>query len=295
VLGVSWDGTGFGTDGTIWGGEFLLTNETLFERVATFRTFPLPGGEKAIKEPRRTALGLLCEMIGEKLFESNLFSFLDQFEKEELELLQTMLTKNINSPRTSSVGRLFDAVASLLDIRQKVNFEGQAAMELEFLTHGVKTDERYPFEVANKLKVQSEKLKVMNMKLETQNSLLTTHHSPLTINWEQMIENFLTDIEKKVSPAIISTKFHNTLTEIIIEIAKRTGEERVVLSGGCFQNKYLTERTVTRLREERFRPYWHQRVPTNDGGIALGQIFAAVRMRRTQNLQPQEQLEETLV
>ncbi len=288
VLGVAWDGTGFGNDGTIWGGEFLLTNETSFERVATFRPFKLPGGEKAIKEPRRTALGLLFELYGEKLFSlqenqtlpNSIIPLLRHFDKDELELIHTMLTKNINSPRTSSIGRLFDAVASLLGIRQKVNFEGQAAMEMEFLTDGIQTEEQYEFRIANCSRKAGR-----NNQFEIGNS-----HSAILIDWQPMIENILNDIEKNESLEIISSKFHNTLAEIIIEIAKRVGEERVVLSGGCFQNKYLTERTVTRLSEEGFRPYWHQRVPTNDGGISLGQIYAAIRVQSKQ-VYSQQQLE----
>ncbi|MBI5216879.1 MAG: carbamoyltransferase HypF [Ignavibacteriae bacterium] len=288
VLGVSWDGTGFGTDGTIWGGEFLLTNETSFERVATFRAFPLPGGEKAIKEPRRTALGLLYEMYGSDIFSKqktpSIHSpLLQSFDKDELSLLQTMLEKNINCTATSSVGRLFDSVASLIGVRQRVNFEGQAAMELEFLTDGILTVEHYEFRISD-------------CQLRNKNQFeIGNPQSAIRVDWKPMIENILSDIEENESREIISARFHNTLTEIIIEVAKRIGEERVVLSGGCFQNKYLTERTVTRLRQEGFHPYWHQRVPTNDGGIALGQVYAAMRLQRTQDLQHQKQLEETIV
>ncbi|MBI3193922.1 MAG: carbamoyltransferase HypF [Ignavibacteriae bacterium] len=303
ALGVSWDGTGFGTDGTIWGGEFLLTNDASFERVATFRTFPLPGGEKAIKEPRRTALGLLYEMYDEKLFSQQdtpllhysttpLFRF---FKSDELVLMRTMLAKNINCPTTTSVGRLFDAVASLLDVRQRVSFEGQAAMELEFLTNGVQTDEHFPFEVTDFGLQFTDTLKVKSEKLKITHTPITTHQSHLTVNWLPIIEGILIDQANNVSPSLISARFHNTLTEIIIEVAKRIGEERIVLSGGCFQNKYLTERTVTRLQQEGFRPYWHQRVPTNDGGIALGQMYAAMRLQRKQDLPDLQQLEETIL
>ncbi|MEJ2537016.1 MAG: hypothetical protein P8048_08190 [Calditrichia bacterium] len=143
VIGVSWDGTGYGEDGTIWGGEFFRYQNGKYEHVAQLRKFPLPGGDLAIKEPRRSALGILYEIYAESIFrENNLLP--EKFSGEELNLFQQMLTKNINCPKTSSAGRLFDAVASLLDIRQKINYEGQAAMMLEF---SVATSENghYPF------------------------------------------------------------------------------------------------------------------------------------------------------
>jgi hydrogenase maturation protein HypF len=252
ALGVSWDGTGYGLDGTVWGGEFfLVTNETV-ERIAHLRPFRLPGGDKAVKEPRRTALGLLYEISGDKIFKYKKLAPIAAFSPKELATLKTMLAKNLNSPLTSSVGRLFDAVASLVNLRQQIRFEGQAAMELEFALDGVETDEHYDLS-------------------------LVTRHPSLVIDWPPMIEAILADIERDVSAGIISARFHNTLAEAIVAVAKRVGQNRVVLSGGCFQNRYLTERAVRRLQAEGFRPYWHQRVPPNDGGIALGQVVAALR------------------
>ncbi|MEX2088252.1 MAG: carbamoyltransferase HypF, partial [Bacteroidota bacterium] len=143
VLGISWDGTGFGPDGTIWGGEFLLSTETSFKRVGTFRSFPLPGGEKAVREPRRTALGILYEMLGEGVFGEKSLPTLQAFSEEERTIIRTMLEHSLQTPRTSSVGRLFDAVASIIGQRQKVSFEGQAAMELEFLAMGVSTEDAF--------------------------------------------------------------------------------------------------------------------------------------------------------
>jgi hydrogenase maturation protein HypF len=251
VLGVSWDGTGYGTDGTIWGGEFLLTTKESFTRVATVRSFRLPGGEKAVKEPRRTAVGMLYELFGDTFFEKQ-YAPLDAFTSAELDLIKQMLLKKVQVPITTSVGRIFDAVASLIGLRQWVKYEGQAAMELEFLTTDMKNSAHYEFEVKELQSIP-------------------------TIDWQLMIEGILTDRKHEISPSIISTKFHNTLAEMIIGIAKIIGQDRVVLSGGCFQNRYLTERTVQRLQEEGFRPYWHQRVPPNDGGIALGQAYAVLR------------------
>jgi hydrogenase maturation protein HypF len=150
------------------------------------------------------------------------------------------------------VGRLFDAVAALTGLRQVVRFEGQAAMELEFALDGAQTDEAYPLS-------------------------LVTRHSPLLLDWAQLIEAILADVQQGISVGAISAKFHNALVEAIVCVARHVGERRVALSGGCFQNRYLTERAVMRLRTEGFLPYWHQRVPPNDGGIALGQIVAARR------------------
>jgi hydrogenase maturation protein HypF len=249
VLGVSWDGTGYGLDGTIWGGEFLQLEDNSFQRIAHFRSFTLPGGEKAVKEPRRSALGVLFEILGDKLFDLNDIATLKTFSSEKLNLIRRMLVKRINSPQTSSAGRLFDAIASLIAVRQVNNFEGQAAMELEFLTTGQIGDESYDFEV-------------------------DFSKIPYIIDWKAIIYQIMKEVKKGISQNTISIRFHNTLTEIIVALAKKIEEEKIVLSGGCFQNKYLTERTVIRLRNEGFRPYWHQRIPPNDGGIALGQVIA---------------------
>ena len=248
LLGVSWDGTGYGTDGTIWGGEFLIIREQGWERFAHLRPFRLPGGDRAIKEPRRCALGVLYEMLGDDAFE-----LLEQvFTEGERRLLRQSLRQGVNAPITTSAGRLFDAVASLTGLRQVVNFEGQAAMELEFLTHDVHTDETYPFS-------------------------LCEGTPPHMLDWSPTIQAVLQDIQEGVSPSLIAARFHNTLVEMMVVVARAAGIERVALSGGCFQNAYLTEGAVRRLGEEGFRPYWHQRVPPNDGGIALGQMVGAAR------------------
>ena len=256
VLGVSWDGSGYGLDGNIWGGEFLLTNESSFERIATFRSFRLPGGEKAVQEPRRAALGILYEMEGSDIFLRHDLVSIQAFTPAELEVLKQMFVRNVNTPVTTSVGRLFDGIASFLGLRQTVKYEGQAAMELEFLTAGIKTETWYTY------------------------SINSNTPSQLTIDWSGAIKEVLEDIIQNIPPSIIAAKFHNTLVEIITAVATKVKQHRVILSGGCFQNAYLTEHTVRRLREEGFRPYWHQRVPPNDGGIALGQVYAALRRER---------------
>jgi len=246
VLGISWDGTGYGLDGTVWGGEFLKMNPGGFERFSHLRTFGLPGGEAAVKEPRRSALGLLYEIFGAAAFGMDKLDTLLAFSADELSILSAMLAKKINVPVTSSAGRLFDAVASLIGLRQKTSFEGQAAMELEFALNEIHTGRVY---------------KVM--------------HQNGVVDWEPMVREIVDDVIYGVSAGEISAAFHNTLVEIMVDVAGRAKEKRVALSGGCFQNKYLTERAVRRLREEGMLPYWHQRVPANDGGIALGQIAAA--------------------
>jgi len=251
ALGVSWDGTGYGLDGTIWGGEFFQIADKHIERIAYLRPFRLPGGDKAVREPRRPAVGLLYEMLGEPVFERNDLPTVAAFAKGELAAMKAMLVKKLNSPVTSSMGRLFDALASLIGLRQKMRFEGQAAMELEFAMNGIETDESYHLP-------------------------LITRHPSLILDWSPMIEAILSDVQKGVAIGRMSAMFHNALAEAVVAVAKRTGERRVVLSGGCFQNRCLTERTVRRLQAEGFQPYWHQRVPPNDGGIALGQVVAAL-------------------
>lgn len=246
VLGVAWDGTGFGPDSTIWGGEFLLAKDGAVERVAHLRQFRLPGGEAAIKQPRRVALGLLYEILGDDLWQQTDLSA--GFSKNEIPLLRQILEKQINAPLTSSAGRLFDAVAALMGLRDRTTFEGQAAMELEFAIRKG-SDEAYAFTLGEK--------------------------SPIVADWEPGIIELISDHQNDVSLDLIAARFHNMLVEMIVAVAQKIAEPKVVLSGGCFQNRYLTERTIDRLRAEKFRPYWHQRIPPNDGGIALGQIVAA--------------------
>jgi hydrogenase maturation protein HypF len=263
ALGVAWDGTGLGTDGTIWGGEFFLVTKNQVERVAHLRPFRLPGGDAAVKEPRRAALGLLHELAHahDGLWANAKQTVANHFTPKVLATLQTMLARGLNSPPTSSVGRLFDAVSSLVGLRNTAGFEGQAAMELEFAREGIETGLHYDL-------------------------TLVTGHDPgvLVLDWEPMVTRIQEDMAIGLPPGVISAKFHNALVEAIVSVARAIGEPRVVLSGGCFQNCYLTERTVKRLRAEGFHPYWHQRVPPNDGGIALGQIVAA--RRATSSLAP---------
>jgi hydrogenase maturation protein HypF len=257
ALGVAWDGSGYGLDGTIWGGEFLNVTDDSFVRVAHFRTFRLPGGERAVKEPRRAAMGLLYEIFGEEIFALDEVAPVRSFAARELNLLHQMLQKKINAPLTSSAGRIFDVVASIAGVRQVTRFEGQGAMELEFALDGVKTDENYPVRLSE-----------------------GGRQSAMVIDWQPMALGVINDVRGGVATGIISAKFHNTMVESILAVARRVGQKRVAVTGGCFQNRYLTERAIRRLRDEGFRPYWHQRIPPNDGGIALGQIVAAARVKK---------------
>ena len=253
VLGISWDGTGYGLDGTIWGGEFIYVGGDNWQRIARLDTFRLPGAKQAIKEPRRVALGLLYELFGDDLFTQKNLLPLQAFSDRELKIVKTMLHKNLNTPVTSSVGRLFDGVSSILGIRQIASFEGQAAMELEFAIEDLETNEHYDFKLIN------------------------CENTPLVVDWAAMLHDILSDLKYGLPTEEISAKFHNSLVEIIVAIAKHTKERKIVLTGGCFQNNYLTRRAIDRLKQENFHPYWHQTIPPNDGGIALGQIIAALR------------------
>jgi hydrogenase maturation protein HypF len=257
VLGVSWDGTGYGLDQTIWGGEFLRVTPPGFDRVAHLRTFGLPGGDQAVRQPRRTALGLLYEIFGDGLFTMHDLLPLQAFSSAELAVLRTMLQKKINTPRTSSAGRLYDAIAALMGVQQIVQFEGQAALHLEFALGGIETDEQYRMDIID--------------------SPMPAAQDLLIVDWEPLVLGVLEDVSRGVSRGLIAAKFHNALVQAIVAIARKIQEERVILTGGCFQNRYLTERTVSRLRSENCIPYWHRRIPPNDGGIAVGQVMAAVR------------------
>jgi hydrogenase maturation protein HypF len=238
VLGVAWDGAGYGLDGTIWGGEFLLARKGEFKRVAHLRTFPLPGGDAAARRPRHTAAGVLFEILGEQAWRAG-----------DPPLLSKMLKEGIRSPRTSSAGRLFDAVASLTGLRHETTFEGQAAMDLEFAIDPSVGD-AYPFAIQK--------------------------GDPHVVDWEPMLLRILDDLDRGAPVGVIAARFHNTLAEVILRVAICIDEPKIVLTGGCFQNRYLTERTVRRLTETGFHAYWHQRVPPNNGGIALGQVAAAL-------------------
>jgi hydrogenase maturation protein HypF len=271
VLGVSWDGTGMGTDGTVWGGEFLIATGAEFQRAATFRAFRLPGGDRAVREPRRAALGLLYEMRGEGGFDLPQVSGEGGFPEGDLRVLKTMLRSGLNSPLTSSVGRLFDGAASLLGIRHASSYEGQAAMELEC-------------EAARSAGVEGMDLPIHKVVLpwfDTENQVHEVQlETVLTIDWAPLFDRILALITNGSRRSDIAFLFHSSLAATVVAIAREVGLEQVVLSGGCFQNRLLTELTIKGLQKNGNRVYWHQRVPPNDGGIALGQLYAAAMKGR---------------
>ncbi|MEQ1484465.1 carbamoyltransferase HypF [Methyloglobulus sp.] len=248
VLGIVWDGAGLGDDNTLWGGEFLLITEQGFQRYAHFRSFSLPGGVKAIQEPRRAALGLLYEIFGDSAFNRPDLPFTAQ----ELNLLQPALNKQINCPRTSSAGRLFDAVASILGLCQINQYEGQAAIMLENNAAPVLSDQHYLFQLS--------------------------HGIPIVIDWEITIKQILDDIAQNTSTGVIAANYTNTLAEIVLAITELSGQKNIVLSGGCFQNALLVEKAVGKLKTAGFNVYCHERIPPNDGGLALGQLYATKYM-----------------
>lgn len=259
ILGVTWDGTGYGGDGTVWGGEFLTVSDAGYERVAHLERFRLAGGEQSVKEPRRTALGLLYQLYGGRAFEMDELPPLQACSAEELTVLRQMLERGLNAPRTSSAGRLFDAVGSLVGLRQRATFEGQAAMELEFAVDTDHDQDQYPFAI---------------MRSNGKDSFI--------VDWGPMIEAILEDLKGSVPVGKIAACFHGTLVEMIVSVACKLEIPVITLTGGCFQNRYLTERAVRRLSDEGFQAYVHQQVPPNDGGVALGQILAAARASRTE-------------
>ncbi len=245
VLGVSWDGTGYGTDGTIWGGEFIIPKGGEFIRKGYFKTFRLPGGEQAIHDVWKIGFSLLYDVYGGEVFE---LTNIPLTKMAGAKLIKQMLDKELNSPITSSAGRLFDGVSAIIGLRNTVNFEAQAAMELEFATDDVKTNDYFSF------------------------SIDELNDSTLIFNWQDIVKGIVDDINNKISAGIISAKFHNSLVEAIVQISKKVGFEKIALTGGCFLNKYLLERAINRLSEEGFKVYTQQRVPAGDGGISLGQM-----------------------
>jgi hydrogenase maturation protein HypF len=257
ALGVTWDGTGYGTDGTVWGGEFLLGGAGGCRRIARLRPFRLPGGEAAVREPRRPALALLWELFGEQALERDDLAPVRSFAAAERRLLGRMLAGGLNAPVTSSMGRLFDGVAALLGLRQHTTWEGQAAAALEHAAaEGVR--DAYPLPVEE----------------ETEGA-----PTPLVLDWRPLVAAVLHDLRAVADPGIIAARFHNALVEAAVRVAALAGEPRVALTGGCFQNRRLLEGLWRRLEAAGFDVLLHRQVPPNDGGISLGQIaVAAVRL-----------------
>jgi hydrogenase maturation protein HypF len=258
LLGIAWDGTGYGLDNTIWGGEFFYISDTEIKRIASFLPFPLIGGNQAILQPKRIGLALLNLVYNSFVNIPKNLPIIDSYSPQQLKNFQTIIDKKINTPLTSSVGRLFDGVASLLNIIDNITFEGQAAMELEFLVNDLNPDKTYKFNWQYNQNICN------------------------YIHWQSMIKEIVNDYLGKESLSLIATKFHFTLVEIIKQISQTVDIKNIVLSGGCFQNKFLLENTISMLRLNNFNPHWSQKIPINDGGLSVGQI-AFIAMNNNQN------------
>ena len=249
ALGICWDGTGYGTDGTVWGGEFLRWDGgAKIQRIASLKSFALPGGERAVRDPYRCAAGLLYELHGKDALQLPMLR--DRFSRQEIGYLARMLETDLNSPRCTSVGRLFDAVATLLGLCDEISFEAQAAMTVEYAARGTKCADSYPFR-------------------------LTQDEDRWILDWRPAIKALIEEGADGAPVAERAAKFHNTLVEMLCAVAATAGEEHVFLSGGVFQNRRLTEAAASKLRQQGFQAHSHGSVPPNDGGIALGQIYYA--------------------
>jgi hydrogenase maturation protein HypF len=253
VIGVAFDGTGYGPDGHIWGGEFMIADCKNFERCGHLEYLPLPGGSAAIKRPYRTAIGYLYTLLGEEILTKKL-PCLDSVDKTELELIRKQVDKQLNSPLTSSCGRLFDAVAALAGVCTMISYEAQAAIELEMAAGDIWIEETYPFSIT-----EDDSVKIIHLK--------------------EMLEAIVVDIRKEAEVATISAKFHNTVAQMIVkmcsELTRESGIRSIVLSGGCFQNRRLLKKVTAELLKCNLKVLNHHQVPANDGGISLGQAVIA--------------------
>ena len=267
AVGVAWDGAGHGGDGTLWGGECLRLEApggaASFTRLARLRPFPLPGGERAMREPRRAALGLLYAGFGPAAFEcvTRLLPSLAAFRADERPVLARMLQQRLQSPLCSSVGRLFDAIASLLGLAQRCSFEGQAALRLEAAARAA--------------------LPAVPGRLAPAAAAYTVaispggHGEPWLLDWQPLLEAVLHDLAVDRPVEAIALAFHQALAELLPALAGQLGVKRLLLAGGCFQNRLLLELAVEYLADAGIEALWPQRIPCNDGGLALGQLLAA--------------------
>jgi len=258
VIGIIFDGTGYGPDGTVWGGEFLVGGYDSYRRTGHFRPVLLPGGDAAAREPWRMAMAWLYQALGEAAFtlDHPVVRFLPENERS---LFTQILRRGINSPLTSSCGRLFDAVAALLNLRHIVSYYGQGAIELEALAEDGDEGGGYSY------------------------NIVSHEDAPLRLDFSPMFPEILDDIAAGIRRAVIAHRFHRTVasaaTEVCLHVAAATGLDRIVLSGGVFQNRLLSEMIYTALTGKGLNVFTHRLVPPNDGGIALGQAAIAGRRK----------------
>ena len=255
VLGVAWDGTGYGADGTVWGGEFIVVDRIAgtARRVAHLLPFRLPGGEAAVREPRRSALGLLHVLLAGEATCLEALALSLGFRDREAAVFCSLLDRGIQAPVTTSAGRLFDGIAALLGLRQRSSFEGQAAMEVEF---------------AAASEPQEEACLIMPIIAPGQEGIWQ-------IDWRPAVATILQE-RSSARPGMLAARFHNALARSIIDIATQTGIETVALSGGCFQNVRLLDATCGALRSANFNVLCHRDLPPNDGGLSAGQALGAL-------------------
>lgn len=251
ALGVTWDGSGFGPDGTVWGGEFLVGDAGGYTRAGHLRQFRLPGGERAVREPRRSALALLWEACGPDEA-GQIAAEHGLFESATLRVLGRLLATGFDAPVTTSAGRLFDGLAALCGLTARATYEGQAAMQFESCVDW-REEGAYPYAIVQ-------------------------HGDALMLDWQPMVIALLADMRRGTDRAKVAARVHRGLALAIVEMARHVGEPRVALSGGCFQNRVLTEWTAAALREAGFEVLLHRRVPANDGGLCLGQIAVGARL-----------------
>jgi hydrogenase maturation protein HypF len=278
VIGVAFDGTGMGADGNIWGGEFMVADYRSYKRAGHLEYLPLPGGAAAIKRPYRIAIGYILTLLGEDALnaviatlngvkgkQSQLTS-IGQVSEVEIEVIKRQIERKINSPLNSSMGRLFDVISALLGIRGEIDYEGQAAVELEMAAHASviargldeaisNTQESYPCRI-----VEDKGIKIVRLR--------------------DLLSAVIEDLHQGVSKGEISVKFHNTVARMINEMCRLIADETptvsgVALSGGVFQNRLLLRKTVSLLGSSGFQVFTHRQVPCNDGGISLGQAVIA--------------------
>ena len=253
VLGVAWDGTGYGTDETIWGGEFLLASATDFKRVGTLRSFALPGGEAAVRNPWRVAVSLVHQALGVDVAASLQFP---NVPPQQTEQLARLIDRPGLWPRTTSMGRLFDGMASLVLGVAASQFEGQAAMLLESACD-LSAVGAYPLPICD--------------------------GEPITLDWRPLIVGVVNDLAAGVDSGSIAMKFHRSLASGIIAMCSRFHEVPIVLSGGCFNNRILTELVADRFNGRIQHLGLPGRIPVNDGGLAAGQLAVAIARLKGEN------------
>lgn len=248
ALGIAWDGFGLGPDRNLWGGEFLLVQESSWHRVACLRPFALPGGEAAAREGWRVALALLRAACGEGFWTFEQVPAVRSLTPAERRVFAKLLRSPTLSPPSSSVGRMFDGISALLGICQRSRFEGEAAMRLEFAARKARPAKPYPVALSEGPELQ--------------------------VDWRPMIQTIVRDIQARVEKEFIARRFHVTLVEGIVKVAEQFPGLPVVLAGGCFQNRLLLESVVSRLERSGRTVAWPKSFPPNDGAIALGQVVA---------------------